>query len=293
MEDTTGTRVLVAGCGDVGQELARRLAARGYRVWGLRRSAGALPAGVETIRADLTQPDTLAALPAGLDVVVYAASADARDEEAYRRAYVDGPSNLIVALKGQDQSPRRFVFTSSTGVYHQTGGEWVDESSPTRPREATGRRLLEGEQVVLDGPFAAAVVRFGGIYGPGRTWLLERVAQGRVSLSPDGATRYTNRIHRDDCAEVLRHLIELPAVERLYLAVDDEPAPLREVVAFLAERMGVDLFAGDSASMPSRRRSNKRCANARLRATGYRFAYPSFREGYAPLIEQWLANRPA
>ena len=103
-------RVLVAGCGYVGACAAAALVSRGCEVFGLRRQPRDLPGGVVPLAADLTDPASLKALPPGLDLVLYAASAGGGDEEAYRAAYVDGPRNLLDALARDGQAPRRVLF---------------------------------------------------------------------------------------------------------------------------------------------------------------------------------------
>jgi len=280
-------RILIAGCGDVGGALGRLLAAEGHRVWGLRRTVSKLPPELEPIAADLTDPATLADLPEGLDEVVYAAAADGRGEDAYRAAYSEGVARLLTALDAQGQHPRRVIFVSSTGVYGQSDGEWVDESSTTEPGRFTGRIVLEAERRVLGGPFPGTAVRFGGIYGPGRTRLLERVRAGDAEV-PAGRPVYTNRIHRDDCAGVLAHLLARDRggrpLEPVYLGVDHEPAELGEVFRYLAELLDAAPPEVAEDADTGRRGSNKRCRNDRLVATGYRFLYPTYREGYRALV---------
>lgn len=273
-------RVLVAGCGYVGGALASLLAAEGHEVYGLRRNPGSLPQGVHPVVADLSREILPGDLPRNLDFVFYTVSAGSPDDNAYRKAYVDGPRNLLEALSSRGDDVRRFFFTSSTGVYGQSGGEWVDENSSTEPATFSGRRLLEGERVVLDGPFPATVLRLAGIYGPGRTHSIERVIEAPGN---DGPPVYTNRIHRDDCAGALRHLMSLQEPEQLYIGVDHEPAERRAVAEWLSGRSGVSLEVGKSSN--SRSRTNKRCSNALLLATGYQFRYPTFREGFAVLLE--------
>jgi nucleoside-diphosphate-sugar epimerase len=277
-------RVLIAGCGYVGTALGALLAEDGHEVFALRRSVRERPAGVSLIQADLTAIDTLRALPARLDVVFYTASADATDDRSYRGVYVDGLRYLLAALEGQ--TLRRVLYTSSTGVYAQQDGEWVDEISPAEPRHFSGARLLEGETLLRRSGRPATVVRLSGIYGPGRERLLERVRRGEATI-PAGAPVYSNRIHRDDCAGVLRHLMSLERIEPLYLASDDEPAEMAVVLRWLAERLGVPSPPVEERAAPHERygrTSNKRVKNARLLASGYRFRYPTFREGYAGLI---------
>lgn len=281
--DAGPLRVLIAGCGYVGTALGLRLARAGHEVHGLRRSPGGLPDPIRPIAADLTRPAALRTLPRALDVVVYTAAADGREPADYRAAYMDGLRNLLGALEARDRPPRRVLFTSSTGVYGQAGGEWVDEASPARPTRPAGAVLLEAEALLAESPLPATTVRLAGIYGPGRDRRVRLVRQGRA-VCPDGPPVYTNRIHRDDCAGALHHLITLPAPEPLYLAADREPAPLCEVYEWLAERLDAPPPRREQAAV--RRRGNKRCRSDRLVASGYRFEYPTYREGYGAMLAE-------
>ncbi len=273
-------RVLVAGCGYLGIALGERLAASGCEVFGLRRRVEGLPAAIRPIAADLGDPATLRALPTDLSLVFYTAGAERGDEPAYRRAYVEGARNLLDAL-GAQRGIRRLLFASSTAVYAQAAGEWVDEASETAPREFRGRVLLEGEALVLAGPFPATVLRLGGIYGPSRSRLLDEVRAGRARFVPG---RFANRIHRDDAAGAFEHLAHLAAAEAVVLGVDCDPAEERVVQAWLAERLGAPPPRAAEAAPAGRRVGSKRCRNTRLLATGYRFRQPTFREGYAALL---------
>ncbi len=270
--------ILIAGCGDVGSLAGVELAAQGHEVWGLRRNIDLLPAEIRSYAADLTVPGDLGELPGDLDFVVYAAGADARDEAAYQRAYVEGLQNLLAALVEQGQAPKRIFYTSSTAVYAQRDGEWVDEESRAEPKRFSGRLVLEGEGVLAACPFPSTVLRLGAIYGPGREGLIERVRTGRAKRAP-GRMNYTNRIHRSDAAGALVHLMGMADPEDLYLGVDCEPVAEAELLAWLADRLGVPVPEEEAAN--ARRAGSKRCSNARLLATGYRFRYPTFREGFA------------
>lgn len=278
------SRVLIAGCGYVGTALARRLLAAGWEVHGLRRDPRGLPEGVAPVAADLTDPRTLTGLPTDLDAVVYTASPDERTPRAYRDAYVTGLSHLLAAVTAGARMPGRLVLTTSTAVFGEAGGGWVGETTPPQPTSFSGHALLEAECVALAGPVPASVVRLGGIYGPGRSRLVERVRQGSARCVPE-RPRYTNRIHREDCAGVLHHLLGLPAPDPVYVAVDDAPAERCEVVRFIADRLGVspppEVAPGEAAS---RRGGGKRCRNDRLKASGYRLRYPTYRDGYEALL---------
>lgn len=278
-------RILIAGCGDVGAELGIRLTDDGHLVWGLRRCCNTLPSVIHPFVADLTKPETLQNLPPSLDVVFYTAAPNSSSEDVYRATYVDGVRCLLAALATQGHRLQRFFFTSSTGVYAQTSGEWVDETSPTAPLHFSGLCLLEGEHAVSEGPFPATVLRLGGIYGPGRTRLIDSIRQGTASCM-DGPPLYTNRIHRDDCAGALRHLMRLPRPDRLYVGVDHEPADQCAVLCWLALQLGLSPPKQEAMTVSAARsrRSNKRCNNHKLAATGYEFRYPTFREGYRSLL---------
>lgn len=267
-------RVLVAGCGYVGSELARRLVGAGHDVWGLRRTPRELPDGVRPLAGDVTDPSTLA-LPDGVEALVYAVSPGQRDEAAYRAVYVDGLDHVLAAVGAP---VRRLLFVSSTAVYGQIDGSIVDEDSPTEPASFSGHVLLQGEARAhaADG----TVLRLAGIYGPGRTRLIDEVRAGTATYPPGDV--HTNRIHRDDCAGALAHLLTLDRPAPVYIGVDDDPAPRREVLTWLAERLG----APAPREAPDRRTrgGDKRCSNARLRASGYDLVHPSYRDGYAAML---------
>lgn len=276
--------ILIAGCGDIGITLARKLIQQGHRVHGLRRNINQLPTAIHGISADLNDPSQLRSLPA-IDILVYCVSAQSRDEGGYRRAYVEGMRNLMFAL--QNQSLKRVFFVSSSAVYAQDDDGWVDETSPTEPTRFNGRILLQAEQQVLKHHVPGTVIRFSGIYGPGRSHLLGQVFHGKGYANEP--LQYSNRIHRDDCAGVLAHLINKQGrgepLEDIYLASDGHPCTLHEVSHWLAAQMGRRLT--DLA--PPREGGSKRCSNQRLLDSGYRFLYPGFRDGYMDLISTFMA----
>ncbi|ANM32141.1 hypothetical protein ABI59_07775 [Acidobacteria bacterium Mor1] len=278
-------RILIAGCGYVGAELARRLVGDGVEVTGLGRRAEAPLEAIDWIRGDLADRDSLTELATrGFDAAVFAASPSSPDETGYRRIFTEGLGNLIDALAAASPAPKRLLFTASTAVYGQTDGEWVDEDSPTKPPRYNGRILLQAERLLEAAPFTTSSLRLGGIYGPGRTRLIDQVRRGDASLDP-GPPQFTNRIHRDDAAGALRHLLGVESPASVYLGVDSDPAARNEVTRFLAERLGVPCPAVADAPAP-RRAGSKRCRNTRLLRSGYHFAYPSFREGYGEMIER-------
>ncbi|MRI35134.1 NAD(P)-dependent oxidoreductase [Endozoicomonas sp. OPT23] len=276
--------VLIAGCGDVGGELARQLLADGsFSVWGLRRSIDKLPAGVHPVAGDLSDPDNLGQWPERIDYLVYSAATDGRGEENYRKAYINGLSNVLARIQNDGYLPERILFTSSTSVYPHGNGEEITESTLPEPASYSGLIMLEAESLIIASSYPATAVRFGGIYGPGRNRMINRVKAGEGC--PAEPVIYGNRIHRDDCAGILAYLIKrdmegLP-VDTLYLGVDNSPAPMHEVLHWLAEQLDVEL--DDSHSAPPR--ANKRCLNQRIVDAGYSFRFPDYKAGYKSLLE--------
>jgi len=282
--NVTKTAVLVVGAGDVGMRAAGVLAQKGHEVVALRRSAGEAPSGVTLLQADITDPTSLQALAAyRFDYVVVTTAAGSRDEEVYRRVYVDGLRNVIAQLQQQSQPPARLVLASSTSVYAQSAGEWVDETSVTEPADFSGRIQLEAERIARDSGIAATVIRFGGIYGPGRERLIRQV-QARDFCAPQPPS-YSNRIHCDDAARLLAftvmRAIAGDALAPCYIGVDDEPAPLFEVLSYIAGQLGIVAMHGATAST----RGSKRCSNALIRRAGFVFHYPNYRIGYGAMLD--------
>jgi nucleoside-diphosphate-sugar epimerase len=278
--------LMIAGCGDVGSRLGQQLNAAGWTVYGLRRSVALLPQGIRPVAGDLHADACPATWPSEpLDYLVYCAAATEHDEAGYRAAYVDGLRRVLDWLAQQDQRPKRLLFVSSSGVYGQQLGEWVDERSPAEADSYSGRIMREAEQLALNSGLPASLVRLTGIYGPGREWLLKQVRQGyRVVNEPP---LYGNRIHVDDAAGLLAYLLQADArgvaLDDCYIGVDDQPAPLYEVVAWLREQLDVSHWSEQSTV---RRSGSKRCSNARARALGWAPQYPSYREGYRAILAQ-------
>jgi nucleoside-diphosphate-sugar epimerase len=276
--------VLIAGCGDIGSRLARQLQPHGWLIYGLRRNIADLPEGVRGVAGNLFDAQIPADWPTGsIDYLVYCATPTERDEAGYRAAYVDGLRHALDWLQQNGQKPRRVIFVSSSSVYGQQHGEWTDETSVTTPGGFSGQIMLEAEQTALNSGLPASIVRLTGIYGPGRSDLSNRVRQGySVASEPP---LFANRIHADDAAGLLAWLLLIDAkgevLEDTYIGVDDEPAPLAEVVDWMRKRLNVTQWAENSTL---RRTGSKRCSNARARATGWVPQYPSYREGYAALL---------
>jgi nucleoside-diphosphate-sugar epimerase len=271
-------KVLFLGFGDLARRTAEILTAQDWQITGLRRT----PVTQQTIAmvaGDCRDPALLTQILPGQDIVVASFTPDDYTENGYRSAYVEPAMAMVAAMSDPDCRPGHVIWVSSTSVYGDGDGGWVDEMSPARPASHSGRLLLEAEQCIAEGPVRSTIIRFSGIYGRGRPRMIEQVARGECA--PEHPVKWTNRIHCDDCAGVLSHFCQRIAnnatVEPLYIATDCEPSPLHQVHKWLADRLGVECRDVGSAGAL---RGNRRCSNARLLASGYRFRYPGFREGY-------------
>lgn len=270
-------QVLIAGCGDVGNVLAVSLLQDGHVVYGLKRDISSLPEGVQPVQADLTKPDTLTNLPMEIDVLVFMPTPASRDQAAYEAIFIQGWNNLWAGLK---QSPVRTLLVSSTAVYGESDGGVVDEETRPESTGFNGKVLLKMEQLAGRCTENLVVVRFSGIYGPGRERLIRQaVSEGfEVQRFPP---LFTNRIHRDDAAAVLNYLLEFEKPEPLYLATDNLPVPRYEVVEWLATAQGASAPKGLVVENANR---GKRVNNQRLRDSGFRLSYPDYRAGYGAVI---------
>ncbi|WP_181685926.1 NAD-dependent epimerase/dehydratase family protein [Halorhabdus salina] len=292
------TQIVILGCGYVGCALAERLDA--HEVVGVRRSTDGLAAveaaGAQPIQADVTDPDALEAVP-DADWLVFAASAGGRDAEAARETYVEGLRTAIDHFGARSSPPERVVYTSSTGVYGDHDGGWVNEETDLEPTTEKTRVLAEAERIARERPPAGmdgTVARFGGLYGPDR-YRLQRYLDGPVTAG------YLNMVHRADAAGAVRFLLEADeGRDAVVNVVDDDPVEKWALADWLAEQcaepepqketLAARLEAVDSDQRRRRLRANKRVSNDRLRKWGYEFTYPTFREGYHDAISQFLAD---
>lgn len=273
-------RVLLAGCGDLGERVAQRLRARGDEVWALRRRPPARGGhGIHWLRGDLTDPASLRGLPAAITRLVYLPAPATRDKATYRAIFVDGLRHLLDALDTRKLA--QVLFVSSSAVYGEHDGDWVDETTATDPPGFNGAVLLEAEQWLAQPPLPATVLRLAGLYGPGRLQLIERLRTGQARV-PRETPHWANRIHVDDAAAAIVHLLGLKSPQPLYLGVDDTPMPLDELYDFLAVLIDAPLPAEGAAPTGV---GSKRLSNARLRASGWAPQWPDAREGYAVLLD--------
>ena len=270
-------RILIAGCGYVGEATADLFHSAGWAVEGWvhsKESAARLSAKPYPIRVvDISQPSGIADDGRSFDALIHCASSRGGDGEAYRRIYLNGARHLL------HRWPRaKILFTSSTSVYAQRDGSWVNEESDTKPLRETGRILLETEQLILQN--GGIVARLAGIYGPKRSALLSKFLGGTATIDPTNE-RFVNQVHRDDIALALFVLLNREPLDsvKIYNVVDDKPVLKSECYRWLAEKLNRPLPPMRQAQQPRKRGdTNKRVSNARLHQLGWAPAYPTFTE---------------
>lgn len=277
-------RVLVVGCGYVGNRLAETLAASGHEVVGVSRTDPGCAAAVAHVSCDITLRKDMARLPTEFDWVVNTVSSTKGGVDAYQAIYLEGTKHLLEHLKFS-----KYLFTSSTSVYGQNDGTVVTETSAAEPDSPTSRVLRDTEQLLLTAARPAMVLRVAGIYGPERGHLFQQFLRGEARLHGDGS-RFLNMIHRDDVVSAIIKALENGRPNQIYNVVDDEPVTERDFFQWLAKNLQRDMPPsvpeGERAAR-KRGATNKRISNAKLRKElGFTLEYPTYREGYRAQIEQ-------
>lgn len=273
-------KVIIAGCGFLGEAAAALFSGAGWNVLGLcatRESAERLAGAPFPVEArDISQSLKFSSPWHDADALVHCASSGRRGAEGYRQVYLEGLLNLLAGVQ-----PRRTLFVSSTSVYAQTDGSQVTESSPACPDRETGRILREAEDVALAS--GGYVARLSGIYGPGRSVLLRKFLSGEARIEGDGS-RWINQIHRDDAARAIVHLFTHRAEPGIYNVSDDTPATQGDVQRWLADFFKRPLPPpGEPDFSRKRGWTSKRVSNAKLRSTGWHPACPSYRDALPTL----------
>ena len=301
-------KILFAGCGDIGLRTITKLqevdSDSVWQVLAMRRNLAKLPINIDSVAGDVRDSDGLWALleDKGIYALVVTLTPGSMNDEGYRDSYVMAAQSIKTAVEKCSQPPSLIIWVSSTGVYGQNEGERVDELAEASPTSFRGKRLLEAESIVDSLSVASVVVRFSGIYGPGRNRLISQVKRGE--LASELPVAWTNRIHAEDCAGVIAHLLGKFSrgefLGKSYIATDNKPVPAYEVQNWLANEMGLEPGENSKGNEHSSSKHNssdmnqpiksraggRRCSNQRLLESGYKFLYPTYREGYRALLNE-------
>lgn len=280
MTTTRKVDILQIGLGRLGGLLEHAMKAQGWAVHPARRTPAA--GDLTTLALDAAQPwaPVLAHLQP-TDVVLCLAPSG-RTVADYRQAYVQ-PAQAGLAWCQQWAPAAHLWLISSTSVYPQNTGEWVDETSSADPQRATAQQILAAERIWLNSPQPATVLRLAGLYGPGREYLLRQAAQplGIANREPI----YTNRVHVDDVASALVHLIHCRAagkpVAPIYNVVDCAPVALQTLLPAIRKALAWP----EPKQQVVLERASKRVSSAALAATGFQWRYPTWEAGYADVLQ--------
>lgn len=276
-------KVLIIGCGDIGAALAEKLVSGAHEVTGVKRTMPKKQLAFNIVQADVSNMDDVEGLDLNVDQLVYILSPSCSDMAAYKDVFEVGVDQVLSALKKQSQDVA-ITFVSSTRVYGQNKGEWIDERALTEPTDERGQILLAAENKFLAFNDQTTIVRFSGIYGRS-SYFLNQLKKGlAVQKKPP---YYTNRIHREDCIGVLEFIlnkkIKGESLESIYLATDNDPAPKWDVANYVANEFNLERC--EQKSVPNDAGQNKRLSNSRLKSSGYTFKASNYKEGYKRLVD--------
>lgn len=275
-------KILLAGCGDIGQRVVTKLAPS-YQCFGLRRSAFVFSDQITSIVGDLTDQNRMRVVfEEKFDIVVATLTPSSRSEDAYKKAYVETSEALTAVINQATYQPKLVIWISSTSVFGESASGWMDESSPARPTSFSGQALLNAEHNIGELRCKHIVLRFSGIYGPGRRRLISEVERGIGR--PAKPEYWTNRIHSEDCAGIIAYLVDAcladSPLESLYIATDCQPVTQHNLRKWLATKIDVRL-----TEQPAKRGLTRCLSNKRLIQTGYQFLFPTYQEGYQSLLK--------
>ena len=277
---------LIVGCGYLGQRVGAELVRRGERVHGTvrspQRAAELARLGIEPSIIDVLRQESFDAIPR-VERVLHCVGFDRSAGADMQSVYVEGLQNVLERLP---TSVSRLVYASSTSVYGQCMGEWVDEDSEAEPYSKAGKVCRQAEEIVAGwqeaGPASAVILRFSGLYGPDR--VIRRMMLQRGEPVPGDPSRYLNLVHIDDAAQAAAAALAAVRPERVYVVSDDRPVERREYYALVARLLGAPPPRFEPASS-GRGESvhddvNRRISNRRMRESlGVSLMYPDIQSG--------------
>jgi len=288
-------RLLIIGCGDIARRALPELQRR-YRVAALVRSSDRALAdsGVELIEGDLDDAGALATLAGRAERIVHLAPpANGGPLDLRTR-------NLLAALAPQGRGamlPQRFVYLSTSGVYGDCAGEWVEETRAPNPRTERARRRLDAERALGEwgerNKIETVILRVPGIYASDRL-PLDRLIRGTPALAAEEDV-YTNHIHADDLAGILVAALESTGARGVYNASDDGPMKMGDFFDLVADRAGLARPQRVSREEAVRRlppellsfmSESRRLVNRRMKAElGAQLRYPTVADGVPAMVQ--------
>lgn len=262
-------KVLILGSGFLGAQIKKDF---GNQVIGVSRS------GEGDLNLDLTLESSYSKLPRDIDYVIFAVSPDSSSTDSYQIAYIE-ILNLSLEFAKKLSSLKKYIFVSSTGVYGVDNGSWVDELTIPDPIKATSKIIMQAENLMQTSGLKHVILRFGGIYGAGRYRMIEVAKAGNINLKEK---EFSNRIHVEDCSNLIKFSID--NLEGTFIGVDCAPCDKNEVILWIREQLNLDK---NMTEINATKIKGKRCSNKKILDLGFNFLYPSYKEGYQQILQNW------
>jgi len=281
--------VIIFGCGYVGSELARVCLTKGWQVSAFTRNLqtadNLVQMGAEVHTGNLDSDSWWKEIPCCFDYVVNTVGAASPTVEGYEQSYLHGMQSILGWIEKGGKPLQSLIFTSSSSVYPQTDGSLVKENSSTNGVSARGQILLAAERECLSGvpqfSFPRKVIRFSGLYGPGRHLLVDKIRRGEPMGGSPG--RYLNLLHRDDAVSSILSVLSSADGSEVFNACDEQHATRGQIAKWVARRLGVQepKFTG----IGSDRGANRRVDSSKLRKTfNWAPKFPDFQSGYEDFL---------
>lgn len=271
-------RILQIGCGGLGTLIAQSTLAKGHDLTIVRRSSLPVPAGAQAIYLDVVAEKNLPALTTLQPEILLYCLAPVEGQN-YQQTYVEGLRHVLANVSLA--ALKHVFFISSTGVYGEDQGGWIDDDSPALPADEGGRMLLEAEQLLALLPCGHTALRVSGIYGPQRLYLL-RLLQNSARWPTQ--VHWTNRMHELDVASAVVHfyqqVMDGVALPQHCILTDGVPAMQHEVLQWLAEQQQLPA----PPTPPLQPQSGKRIRNQFLIHTGFKPQFADYQAGYASIL---------
>lgn len=273
-------KVLIIGCGKLGTRLAEILNAEGHQIWALKRHPEHLPSFINPLQGDLSYPPEIEWTV--FDLIYVVISPDQRDRLAYQELYEVKFPALVRILRNQLKPSQTIIFVSSTHIYSENQGNWINHKTEARAYDYRSQALLTAEKSLLDSNKLIRIVRFSGLYDQNATFIFNQLQAGKLENAGD----YSNRIHREDAARFLAYLTTYSGNETEFLASDNEPVKKGVLISWLADQCGLP-----QPQFEKNQISGKRCDNRSMLDSGFVLVYPNYQAGYRTLIEQFKAQK--
>ena len=274
------------GSGDLAVRSAGLLGDLGLRLYGACRNPDVLPPLFKGIEADYNRLGALNFLELlAPDFLILTFKPIKPDLSGYKQGFVNAAQNLVDGLG--KHIPSLVIFVSSTRIFAENDGGWVNELSPRTETDPLGKTIVVAEKLLRGAGLPLVSLYCSGLYGLPKDYLVKRLKEGMFSSKLD--TSFTNRIHRQDVAGVFAWLIgsklNQKRLQNAYIVSDSYPAPRMEIELRLSEKLGLSDFRRKKVEALSTRGGNKRCDNGQLLTTGYKLLYPDFKSGYESILE--------